>query len=464
MILHCYRFLPSGYPSTVHKSYLPFCIWTGIEQFIANITTVLATSSMLYSVGVISTTTTAVASTVQWIIKDGIADSGKLIFNRLYSHTFDVYPKSWKMCGELLIGLGFAFQLATAAGGPEYFLLLAASGSLLKGLSYLIWGTSHGLFTRYMSQSHNFADVSAKNESQQVISNLLGMSTGLVILQSLQYFGLGSSVTALFGVFSILFPMHLYATYKACKSIELELLSQGRVIRLLHTFVTNVSLPNVVFTVMNKKYTTPTKQANHITMPNIQYMTNTETYFDEHNKLSKYDWFDMCIGVSLSTAFNTQQSLLNAIQRYQDEYYMISIDRIVNNTDRTNKTTKPYVYICLHHDASHYEKLKSMLNGTYVSKLLAAYQQQHNHVNLTIHEQTKLLDQAYKLTTATYSIFQTCLVRSQWSVDTVIISDNGVRCNWYSVDNTVHDYDSSNQIDQPDTTDTNSDSDTSNIV
>ena len=132
-------FLPSGYPTTVHKSYLAFSLWTGVEQFIANVTSVLCTSSMLYSVGVISTTATGVASTIQWVVKDGIADSGKLVFNRLYSHTFDVYPKTWKMVGEVLVGVGFACQLATAAAGPSYFLLLAAGGSLLKGLSYMIW-------------------------------------------------------------------------------------------------------------------------------------------------------------------------------------------------------------------------------------------------------------------------------------------------------------------------------------
>ena len=321
-------------------------------------------------------------------------------------------------------------------------------------------GFTHGLFDRYMSSKHNFADVSAKGDSQGVLSNLTGMAAGLGILSTLEHYSLSSSPYALFSVFGCLFPIHLYATYKACKSVKLQILSQGRVVRLMHEFLTNSALPQIVFTVLNRDYHTPTKLASHIPLNGIDHMCNTESRFDEHHTFKSYGWRDVKIGVSLNDAFTTQSSLMSSITRYQDEYYLLSIDEC-------NDIHNP-VYICLHKDAQHYEKLKAMLNAAYVSKLLAGYQ--HDTTNndkqplqLSIDQREQLLDHAYKLTESTYSIFQTALERAGYWTDTIIVSDDGCRCNWYMTENDS----TSNTNDiiegDNDSSDTNTDSDTSHI-
>jgi hypothetical protein len=79
------------------------------------------------------------------VLKDGIAEVGKLLFIKRYARSFDSHPKTWKaigtviiptmimtFLGEVLTTIGSGLQLCTLLVPPNMFLLLAASGNIAK--------------------------------------------------------------------------------------------------------------------------------------------------------------------------------------------------------------------------------------------------------------------------------------------------------------------------------------------
>ena len=73
------------------------------------------------------------------MLKDGIAEVGKLLFIKRYARSFDSHPKTWKAVGELLGTAGSGLQLCTLLVQPEHFLWLAASGNIAKSTAWALW-------------------------------------------------------------------------------------------------------------------------------------------------------------------------------------------------------------------------------------------------------------------------------------------------------------------------------------
>lgn len=67
------------------------------------------------------------AIAIQWVLKDGIGEMGKLFFIKRYASSFDSHPKTWKMVGEGLCTVGSLLQLCTCLVSAKFFLPLAAS-------------------------------------------------------------------------------------------------------------------------------------------------------------------------------------------------------------------------------------------------------------------------------------------------------------------------------------------------
>lgn len=78
-----------------------------METYVAAVVGVLCSQAMLEALGVSNkAATVAGAVAIQWVLKDGIAEVGKLFFIRQYAQSFDSHPKSWKATGEVLNTIG----------------------------------------------------------------------------------------------------------------------------------------------------------------------------------------------------------------------------------------------------------------------------------------------------------------------------------------------------------------------
>jgi hypothetical protein len=78
-----------------------FHVWQATETFVSAIVGVLCNQAMLSSLGLAQPEAVAGAVAIQWILKDGIAEMGKLLFIKRYAASFDSHPKTWKAIGEV---------------------------------------------------------------------------------------------------------------------------------------------------------------------------------------------------------------------------------------------------------------------------------------------------------------------------------------------------------------------------
>ncbi|KAI8373620.1 vitamin B6 photo-protection and homoeostasis-domain-containing protein, partial [Choanephora cucurbitarum] len=119
-------FLPVGYPESVHDCYKKFHAWLFLETYVGSAIGVLCSQAMLASLGLGQVEAVGGAVAIQWVLKDGIGEIGKLFFIKRYASSFDSHPKTWKFVCELFSTVGSFLQLCTSVVSPKLFLPLAA--------------------------------------------------------------------------------------------------------------------------------------------------------------------------------------------------------------------------------------------------------------------------------------------------------------------------------------------------
>ncbi|KAI0360179.1 DUF647-domain-containing protein [Trametes cingulata] len=227
-------FLPTNYPQSVHRSYLPFHVLQFVETTLATITSVLCNQALLTSVGISAEGSIFGAVAVQWIIKDGAGEVAKLFFIRHFSPYFDSHPKTFTLFGEVIGCLGSGLQIATLliAPSPGNFLLCAAGGNIFKLVGNAIWFTTHIKFMRYFSTQGNTGDVAAKDESQASIAQLFGYASGISLLT------FSHTAAYLYSIFFLAVPLHLTMTVYMMRVATFELLTLPRMSCLAEEYVT----------------------------------------------------------------------------------------------------------------------------------------------------------------------------------------------------------------------------------
>ncbi|KAI0635638.1 DUF647-domain-containing protein [Trametes polyzona] len=226
-------FLPTNYPHSVHRSYLPFHVLQFVETTVSTITSVLCNQALLTSVGVSAEGSFFGAVAVQWIIKDGAGEVAKLFFIRRFSPYFDSHPKTFTLFGEVIGCLGSGLQIATLliAPSPGNFLICAAGGNIFKLVGNAIWFTTHIKFVRYFSEQGNTGDVAAKDESQASVAQLVGYASGISLLT------VSHTAPYLYSIFALAVPIHLAMTAYMMRVASFELLTLPRVSCLAREYV-----------------------------------------------------------------------------------------------------------------------------------------------------------------------------------------------------------------------------------
>ena len=70
-------FMPVGYPSSVAPEYFEFQCWDTTQAMCSYLRGILATQAILQGVGVGNREATALAATLQWILRDGVSMLGR---------------------------------------------------------------------------------------------------------------------------------------------------------------------------------------------------------------------------------------------------------------------------------------------------------------------------------------------------------------------------------------------------
>lgn len=178
--------LPAGFPGSVSDDYLQYMLW----QFPTNVTGwichTLVTSSLLKAVGVGSFTGTSAAASaaaIRWVSKDGIGAFGRLLIGGRFGTLFDNDPKKWRMYADFIGSVGSIFELTTPLY-PGYFLPLASLGNLAKAVGRGFRDPSNRVIQNHFAKSGNLGEIAAKEEVWGVGAQLLGLSIGVLILDT----------------------------------------------------------------------------------------------------------------------------------------------------------------------------------------------------------------------------------------------------------------------------------------
>ncbi|KQK02622.1 protein root UVB sensitive 5 isoform X1 [Brachypodium distachyon] len=237
--------LPAGFPGSVSDDYLQYMLW----QFPTNVTGwichTLVTSSLLKAVGVGSFTGTSAAASaaaIRWVSKDGIGAFGRLLIGGRFGTLFDNDPKKWRMYADFIGSVGSIFELTTPLY-PGYFLPLASLGNLAKAVGRGFRDPSNRVIQNHFAKSGNLGEIAAKEEVWGVGAQLLGLSIGVLILDTS---GVQSSYPTLTLTWLGVRLLHLWFRYQSLIVLKFRTVNLKRARILVRSHVAHHTVPGYV--------------------------------------------------------------------------------------------------------------------------------------------------------------------------------------------------------------------------
>ncbi|KAB1208632.1 hypothetical protein CJ030_MR7G007718 [Morella rubra] len=226
--------LPEGFPDSVTSSYVPYMSWRALKHFFGGAMSVFTTQTLLSSVGVSRNRATPGAVAINWIIKDGAGRVGKMLFAR-QGKKFDYDLKQLRFSGDLLMEVGAAVELATAAV-PHLFLPLACAANVAKNVAAVTSTSTRTPIYKAFAKGENIGDVTAKGECVGNIADLLG--TGLSIMISKRN-------PSLVTTFALLSCGYVFSSYQEVKSVVLPTLNRARFTVAVESFLKTGRVPSL---------------------------------------------------------------------------------------------------------------------------------------------------------------------------------------------------------------------------
>ncbi|KAK0393049.1 hypothetical protein QR680_000033 [Steinernema hermaphroditum] len=233
-------FLPQGYPYTVTSDYVSYQIWDTVQAFASSLVGALATEAVLEGVGVGSGQASVLAATIVWLLKDGCGMVGRIVFAWLQGSRLDIDCKKWRLIADILNDFAFLIDLLAPAAG-EWFICFAIGSSLLRSFVGVAGGATRAAIIQHQARRHNLADVAAKDGSQETLVNLSALLASLILIPTVH--GKKSIVWCFYVFFT---AIHLYANYKAVRTLHFDILNERTLALSVSQFVKNNTVPSIV--------------------------------------------------------------------------------------------------------------------------------------------------------------------------------------------------------------------------
>ncbi|KAI3646043.1 hypothetical protein MP228_008971 [Amoeboaphelidium protococcarum] len=412
-------FLPINYPSSVHPCYLKFHAWQALETYVAAVVGVLCSQAMLESLGISKAASTAGAVAIQWVLKDGIAEMGKLLFIKRYARSFDSHPRTWKAIGEVLTTLGSGLQLCTILVPSNYFLLLAASGNILKSVSWAVWGVTHMWFIRNFALSNNVGDLSAKAEAQSALALVSGWMSGVVLLSY------SHSPATLFLTYLLLAPVHGLATYKELKNAEIGSMNNAKALVLCRGFVHNNGTD--VYQVGDAQIEKWIGILGESLRKKPKRSLENGKLKQQHQIDDAFDRLpDVRMGSTIESSFDALQDARTVAETIRDENYLLGVRTLMRSDGSRQRT----IHIVLHKEAEGRDSLKALLNAVKLDQMLDLRTLQKEDELCHNKKMMSIFKDSHQWTLDHFASFIAKLDNHDWQTESVLFSDAGFRAQW----------------------------------
>ncbi|KAG9264030.1 hypothetical protein AMEX_G22209 [Astyanax mexicanus] len=224
-------FLPQGYPESVSEDYLQYQFWDTLQAFSSSLSGTLATQASLRGVGVGNQEATVAAATITWLLRDGTGMLGRILFAWLKGSKLDSEAKKWRLFADILNDLAMFMEIA-APHFPPFFTLIVCIAGIFKSIVGVAGGATRAALTVHQARRNNMADISAKDGSQETLVNLAGLLVSLLLIQLVT-----DNPMLTFILFFLFTALHLFANYKAVRSVIMETLNEARLSIVLQQYL-----------------------------------------------------------------------------------------------------------------------------------------------------------------------------------------------------------------------------------
>ncbi|OQS06953.1 hypothetical protein THRCLA_01025 [Thraustotheca clavata] len=354
-------FLPAGYPASVTEDYLPFQLWDTCQAMCSYLRGVLATQSVLESVGVGNETITPLAAALQWVLRDGSGMLGGLFFAYGVGPKFDANVKFWRLYADVINDFGLTLDML-APFFPNYVTQVLCISSVCKAMCGVAAGATRSSLTAHFAKQDNMADIAAKEGSQETFVTLLGLLFGMYFANAVN-----QSRTSVWLAFFVLTGIHVIANYKAVTSLEIPTLNQPRAKLAIQHF-----------------------RANNIHLLSVREINRRERiWMYDRNKWSIY------MGGPLP---HCTLDLVNLLQLYRDEHYIVTID-----------APHQRVVVSLLVSATHQDQIRAYFNAIVLVEAL----------NDEIQYSLNLLSNVYTTTVNQVPSFLDTMESLQWKLNSI---------------------------------------------
>ncbi|CAF3398341.1 unnamed protein product [Rotaria sp. Silwood1] len=234
-------FLPTGYPNTVSSDYLAYQIWDTIQAFASSITNALAFSAILEGMGVGDEKASVLSATFVWLIKDGVGMLGRILFAWFNGTGLDSNLKMWRFYADILNDLAISLDLI-APFFKHLLLPITCLSNLSRSIVGVAGGSTRAALTQHQAIAHNMGDVSAKDGSQETLVNLLALIVNIFLLHTIKRDRL-----LVWFLYFMLTTLHLYANYRAIRTLQLRTFNWNRFVLLCEYYFRNGQIQTIEY-------------------------------------------------------------------------------------------------------------------------------------------------------------------------------------------------------------------------
>lgn len=366
-------FLPQGYPESVSDDYLQYQFWDTLQAFSSSLSGTLATQASLKGVGVGNQEATVAAATVTWILRDGTGMLGRILFAWHKGSKLDSEAKKWRLFADVLNDIAMFMEIL-APYFPAFFTLIVCTAGVFKSLVGVAGGATRAALTVHQARRDNMADISAKDGSQETLVNLAGLLVSLMLIPLVT-----DNTVLTLSLFFLFTILHLFANYKAVRSVVMETFNEARLSIVLQQYVRDGQILSPL-------------EANQ-----------REPVFFELRKT-----VPIRLGVRLQEVVQSPEELNLALKE--------------NNMPYILGVRNGCVCVCLGPEASVRDEIRAMCQAVWLSNTLSPPTQQQQSPWEIVHESHKLMDKIFNpflkgVEAAGWDVKRTLLDWDEWRVE-----------------------------------------------
>ena len=207
--------LPLDWRNTVTDDYLPYQFYDSLQAIFSSIASMLADREMLVSIGVAKADASVDGALMLNITTEACSRITSILFSWYFARLFHVDCKRYRFLADLFNDAALILQtFSSSVTIPGLKMLVIITAGCMRALCGVCAGSAKASLTNHFAKIDSAVpDINAKEGSQETVVYLIGLAIGSVLVRQLQ------ARATIWGMLITLIIMHLYANYRAVRSV-----------------------------------------------------------------------------------------------------------------------------------------------------------------------------------------------------------------------------------------------------